>query len=314
MTISTGRNFLHTPGPTNIPDRVLRAMAQPAVDFSTPEFLEMMRSLYADLKRVFRTESSEVVMYASNGHGAWEAALVNALSPGDHVLVPGAGHFSINWAEMAEAFGIVVETLPGDWRHGIDTAAVSAHLKADTDHKIKAVLTVHIDTATSLICDLPAMRKAIDDAGHPALFMVDTVAALGSVDFRMDEWGIDVAVGGSQKGLMQPPGLAFNAVSQKALDASDNATLPRLYWDWKRRMDDAYYKWFCGTPARAPAVCAAGRARHGFRRRTRECLCPPRPVGGSGAPLRQCLGTGQLHFAECGRSARSGEFRDDNPG
>ena len=248
MTISTGRNFLHTPGPTNIPDRVLRAMAQPAVDFSTPEFLEMMRSLYADLKRVFRTESGEVVMYASNGHGAWEAALVNALSPGDHVLVPGAGHFSINWAEMAEAFGIVVETLPGDWRHGIDTAAVSAHLKADTDHKIKAVLTVHIDTATSLICDLPAMRKAIDDAGHPALFMVDTVAALGTVDFRMDEWGIDVAVGGSQKGLMQPPGLAFNAVSQKALDASDNATLPRLYWDWKRRMDDAYYKWFCGTP------------------------------------------------------------------
>ena len=239
MTLSTGRNFLHTPGPTNIPDRVLRAMAQPAVDFSTPEFLEMLRSIYTDLKRVCRTEAGDVILYASNGHGAWEAALVNAFSPGDHVLVPGVGHFSTNWAEMAEAFGIVVETLPGDWRHGIDPAAVAAHLRADTDHRIKAVLTVHIDTATSLICDLPAIRKAIDDAGHPALFMVDTVAALGTVEFRMDDWGVDVAVGGSQKGLMQPPGLAFNAVSQKALDASDRATLPRLYWDWKRRQDEA---------------------------------------------------------------------------
>jgi len=248
MTIATGRNFLHTPGPTNIPDRVLRAMAQPAVDFSTPEFLAMLRSIFADLKRVFRTESGDVIVYASNGHGAWEAALVNALSPGDHVLVPGVGHFSVNWAEMAEAFGIVVETLPGDWRHGVDPAAIEAHLKADTGHRVKAVLTVHTDTATSITADLPAIRRAIDNAGHPALFMVDTVAALGTVEFRMDDWGIDVAVGGSQKGLMQPPGLAFNAVSRKALAVSDGAKLPRLYWDWRRRQDEAYYKWFCGTP------------------------------------------------------------------
>lgn len=247
MAISTGRNFLHTPGPTNIPDRVLRAMMQPAIDFTDPAFLDMVRSCFADLKRVFRTES-EVICYASNGHGAWEAALVNALSPGDHVLVPEAGHFTQNWAEMAEALGLVVDAAPGDWRHAIDPDAIEAALRADKDYAIKAVLTVHTDTATGITSDLPAIGRAIANAGHPALFMVDTVAALGTTEFRMDDWGIDVAVGGSQKGLMQPPGLAFNAVSKKALAAAETATLPRLYWDWHRRLEEAYYKWFCGTP------------------------------------------------------------------
>ncbi len=247
MKPSTGRNFLHTPGPTNIPERVLRAMMQPAMDFSDPVFLDMTRSCFVDLKKIFRTES-EVVCFASNGHGAWEAALVNTLSAGDHVLVPQYGHFTQNWAEMAEAFGIVVDNIPGDWRHAIDPDAIEAHLREDTEHKIKAVLTVHTDTATGITSDLQAMRRAIDNAKHPALYMVDTVAALGTTEFRMDDWGIDVAVGGSQKGLMQPPGLAFNAVSAKALAACETATLPRLYWDWNRRLEEAYYRWFCGTP------------------------------------------------------------------
>lgn len=247
MTVSSGRNFLHTPGPTNIPERVLRAMLQPAVDFTDPNFLAMTQSCFADLKTVFRTES-EVICFASNGHGAWEAALVNTLSPGDKVLVPESGHFTQNWAEMAEAFGIEIVDAPGDWRHAIDPAAIETCLREDKDHAIKAILTVHTDTATGITSDLPAIRRAIDAAGHPALYMVDTVAALGTVDFRMDEWGIDVAVGGSQKGLMQPPGLAFNAVSAKALAACKTAKLPRLYWDWERRMEEAYYRWFCGTP------------------------------------------------------------------
>ncbi len=247
MPTPMGRNFLHTPGPTNIPDRVLRAMNQPAVDFSTPAFLAMMNSVFDDMKRVFRTQGN-VIMYASNGHGAWEAALVNTLSPGDRVLIHDTGHFSANWAEMAEAFGVTVERIPGDWRRGIDADLVEAHLRADTGHSIKALLSVHTDTATGITSDLPTIRRAIDNAKHPALFMVDTVAALATTEFRMDDWGIDVAVGGSQKGLMQPPGLAFNAVSAKALAVSKTARLPSVYWDWNRRLESAYYRRFCGTP------------------------------------------------------------------
>ena len=247
MPVSSGRNFLHTPGPPNIPERVLRAMLQPAVDFTDPNFLAMTQSCFGDLKKVFRTES-EVICFASNGHGAWEAALVNTLSPGDKVLVPTSGHFTQNWAEMAEAFGVEVVEAPGDWRHAISPDSIENSLHKDKGHEIKAVLTVHTDTATGITSDLAALRRAIDNAKHPALYMVDTVAALGTVDFRMDEWGIDVAVGGSQKGLMQPPGLAFNAVSAKALAACKTAKLPRLYWDWERRMEEAYYRWFCGTP------------------------------------------------------------------
>jgi alanine-glyoxylate transaminase/serine-glyoxylate transaminase/serine-pyruvate transaminase len=222
-------------------------MLQPAVDFTDPDFLAMTQSCFADLKKVFRTES-EVICFASNGHGAWEAALVNTLSPGDKVLVPTSGHFTQNWAEMAEAFEIEIVEAPGDWRHAIDPDGIENCLRNDREHAIKAVLTVHTDTATGITSDLPALRRAIDNAKHPALYMVDTVAALGTVDFRMDEWGIDVAVGGSQKGLMQPPGLAFNAASAKALEACKTAKLPRLYWDWERRLEEAYYRWFCGTP------------------------------------------------------------------
>ena len=247
MTFKSGRNFLHTPGPTHIPERVLRAMLQPAVDFTDPNFLELTQSCFADLKKVFKTDSV-VICFASNGHGAWEAALVNTLSPGDRVLVPESGHFTQNWAEMAESFGIVIDSAPGDWRHAIDPDAIETALREDKGHEIKAILTVHTDTATGITSDLAAIGRAIERAGHPALYMVDTVAALGTTEFRMDDWGIDVAVGGSQKGLMQPPGLAFNAVSAKALAATETAELPRLYWDWNRRMEEAYYRWFCGTP------------------------------------------------------------------
>jgi alanine-glyoxylate transaminase/serine-glyoxylate transaminase/serine-pyruvate transaminase len=245
-TIQTGRNFLHTPGPTNIPDRVLSAMMRPAIDMSNPGFGAMVRSCFDDLKTVFKTEG-EVFIYASNGHGAWEAALVNVLSPGDQVLVPEAGHFSFNWGEMARSLGLEAIGIPMDWRRAIDAETVAAKLRADKDHRIKAVLMVHTDTATSVTSDISAMRRAIDDAGHPALFMVDTIAALATVDFRMDEWGVDVAVGASQKGLMQSPGLGFTAASEKALRAHKFATLPRSYWDWSHRQAEEYYAWFCGT-------------------------------------------------------------------
>ncbi len=244
--VDSGRNFLHTPGPTTIPDRVLRAMQRAAVDLADPAFLALAQTCFDDLKRVFRT-AGEVFVYASNGHGAWEAALVNTLSPGDRILVPETGMFSLAWSEMARALGLEPDYLPTDWRHGIDAGEVGARLRQDKEHAIKAVLMVHTDTATAITSDIAAVRRAIDEAGHPALFMVDTIAALATTDFRMDEWGVDVAVGASQKALMQPPGLAYVAANEKALRASDEARLPRIYWDWRRRLADLYYAKFCGT-------------------------------------------------------------------
>lgn len=246
MTIQSGRNFLHTPGPTNIPDRVLRAMMRPAVDLNDADFMEMALSCFGDLQKVFKTDS-KVYIYSANGHGAWEAALVNVLSAGDRVLVPETGHFSFNWSVMAETLGLEVEHLEADWRRAIDPGRLAEHLRADREHRIKAVLMVHTDTATSVTSDIPAVRKALDETGHPALLLVDTIAALATVPFEFDAWGIDVAVAASQKGLMQPPGLAFNAVSQKALQAAEIADLPRNYWDWRRRHGREFYSHFCGT-------------------------------------------------------------------
>lgn len=246
MTIQSGRNFLHTPGPTNIPDRVLRAMMRPAVDLNDADFMEMALSCFGDLQKVFKTDS-KVYIYSANGHGAWEAALVNVLSAGDRVLVPETGHFSFNWSVMAETLGLEVEHLEADWRRAIDPGRLAEHLRADREHRIKAVLMVHTDTATSVTSDIPAVRKALDETGHPALLLVDTIAALATVPFEFDAWGIDVAVAASQKGLMQPPGLAFNAVSQKALQAAESADLPRNYWDWRRRHGREFYSHFCGT-------------------------------------------------------------------
>jgi len=246
MTVLRGRNFLQTPGPTNIPGRILNAMHRPAVEFSGPDFIELSRSCFEDLKPLFRT-SDEMFIYAANGHGAWEAALVNTLSPGDTFLVPHTGNFSASWQRMAEGHNLVAQEIPNDWRNAVDPAAVEEVLKADKNHTIKAVLLVHTDTATSITSDVPAVRKAIDAAGHPALLMVDVIASLLTTDFRMDDWGVDVAVGACQKGLMMPPGLSFTAVSAKGLKAAETALMPRAYWAWADRMERANYRWFCGT-------------------------------------------------------------------
>lgn len=244
--VKRGREFLHTPGPTNILDRILRAMHKAAVDFTAPPFVAMTRSCFEDLKPIFQTQGP-VFMYAANGHGAWEAALSNTMSPGDHLLVPETGNFSMKWGMMAESLGLVIEHLPGDWRHGIDPDAVERHLRDDDEGRIKAVLMIHIDTATGIISDIPAVRQAMDNARHGALFMVDTIASLATVEFQMDEWGVDVALAASQKGLMCPPGIGLTACSEKALHATQSARLPRNYWDWRERMTDAQYIRFCGT-------------------------------------------------------------------
>jgi alanine-glyoxylate transaminase/serine-glyoxylate transaminase/serine-pyruvate transaminase len=246
MTVKRGRNFLLTPGPTPIPERVLNAMHRQPVDFAGPAFLELARSCLEDIRSIFKT-AGPVFVYTASGHGAWEAALSNALSPGERILVPETGNFSAGWKDMAEALGLQAEDLAGDWRHAIDPAQLEARLADDRGHEIKAILAVHTDTATAVTSDIPALRAAIDRAGHPALLMVDTVASLVTTDFRMDEWRVDVAVGASQKGLMLPPGLGFTAASEKALAACQTAIMPRRYWDWRERALAHHYKWFCGT-------------------------------------------------------------------
>jgi len=246
MAAARGRQFFQNPGPTNIPDRILRAMDRPALDFMGGEFRAIAEECYAGLRKVFKTDGA-IVAYAGNGHGAWEAAIVNVFSPGDKVLVPETGYFSLNWGKHAAELGLDVETLPSDWRKGVDPAAVEARLRADKAHTIKAVMQVHNETATGVANRIAEIRKAIDAARHPALYMVDTISSLGSIDFRMDEWKIDIAVGGSQKGLMLPPGMAFTAASDKALKASESARLPRVYWDWRKLVTGNRQTSFNGT-------------------------------------------------------------------
>ena len=231
MTRKTGRHFFANPGPTNIPDSVLRAMDRAPIDFLDPEFMEVYDDAVAGLKRVLGA-SGEVFLYTASGHGAWEATLVNLLSPGDTVLVIESGWFSEGWAAMAEKFGLRTQTVVADWRRGVDPQAVSAALRDDAGHAIKAVLAVHNETSTGMAMPLPEIRAAIDDAGHPALFLVDTISSLGSLAFHMDDWGIDAAVGGSQKGLMLPVGFSFTATSPRAMQAHATARLPRHYFDW----------------------------------------------------------------------------------
>ncbi len=226
-----GRHFLQIPGPTNVPDRVLRAIDAPTIDHRGPGFAELGLELLEGLGRVFGT-TGPVVTYPSSGTGAWEAALVNTLSPGDRVLAFETGHFATLWKALAERLGLEVEWVPGDWRRGADPEAAAEILAADRDHAIRAVMVVHNETSTGVTSRIPEIRAAIDAAGHPALLLVDTISSLGSVDYRHDEWGVDVTVGCSQKGLMLPPGLGFNAIGDKALAASESARLPRAYWEW----------------------------------------------------------------------------------
>ncbi|MEP6657575.1 MAG: aminotransferase class V-fold PLP-dependent enzyme [Betaproteobacteria bacterium] len=244
----SGRHFLQIPGPTNVPDRVLRAIDYPTIDHRGPEFGVLGKAVIAGMKRVFKTQA-DVVIYAASGTGAWEAAFVNTLSPGDRVLMAETGHFSTLWKKLAERLGLVVEWMPGDWRHGADPAAIEAHLQADGAHAIKAVCVVHNETSTGAVTRVRAVRDAIERTRHPALLLVDTISSLGSIDYRHDEWGVDVSISGSQKGLMLPPGLSFNAISPKALAASGIAKLPRSYWDWGDMLASNSTGFFPYTPA-----------------------------------------------------------------
>lgn len=246
MSVANGRAFLATPGPTNIPDRVLQAMMRPAEELNSGAIVGLTESLLADLKRVFRTQA-ETFIYAANGHGGWEAALTNVLSRGDKVLVLASGRFAVGWGEMAAFMGADVEVLPGSWRAAVDPEAVAERLRRDSGHAIKAVLMVQIDTASGVVNDVPAVRRAIDAAGHPALFMVDGVASVGCMEFEMDAWGVDVAMSAAQKGLMTSPGLAFVAANAKAMQAHGDADMRTLYWDWTSRMNVLAYMKHCGT-------------------------------------------------------------------
>ncbi|MGA8552275.1 MAG: aminotransferase class V-fold PLP-dependent enzyme [Stellaceae bacterium] len=244
----SGRHFLQIPGPTNVPDRVLQAIAAPTIDHRGPDFAELGKDIVAGMKRVFQTGET-VIVYPSSGTGAWEAALANTLSPGDRVLMFETGHFASLWRAMAERLGLDIEFVPGDWRRGVDPALVEEKLAGDREHRVKAVCVVHNETSTGVASRIPEIRSAIDRAGHPALFMVDTISSLGSIDYRHDEWRVDVTVAGSQKGLMLPPGLGFNAVSKKALAACESAKLPRSYWDWQAMRETGETGFFPYTPA-----------------------------------------------------------------
>jgi alanine-glyoxylate transaminase/serine-glyoxylate transaminase/serine-pyruvate transaminase len=248
MDFKSGRHFLQIPGPTNVPDRVLRAMARPTIDHRGPEFSRLAREVLEGLKQVFKTADSAVI-YPSSGTGAWEAALVNTLSPGDKVLMFETGHFATLWRNLAVRLGLEVEFVPGDWRHGVDPAMVEAKLGEDRGRAIKAVGVVHNETSTGVTSRVAEIRRAIDRVGHPALFMVDTISSLASMDYRHDEWGVDVTVCCSQKGLMLPPGLGLNAVSGKALAASKSARLPKSYWDWEAMLSSNKSGFFPYTPA-----------------------------------------------------------------
>ncbi len=248
MAHLAGRHFLQIPGPTNVPDRVLRAINSATIDHRGPEFQRLGLDVLAGMKQVFKTKGA-VVIFPASGTGAWEAALVNTLSPGDKVLMYETGQFATLWLNMANKLGIVPEFIKGDWRHGADPAAIEARLTEDRKHEIKAVCVVHNETSTGATSRIGEVRKAIDRARHPALFMVDTISSLASIDYRHDEWGVDVTVAGSQKGLMLPPGLSFNAVGDKALAASKSARLPRSYWSWDEMITANKNGFFPYTPA-----------------------------------------------------------------
>ena len=244
----SGRHFLQIPGPTNVPDRVLRALSRPTIDHRGPEFALLAREVLSGVKEVFMT-ASPVVIYPGSGTGAWEASLVNTLSPGDKVLMFETGHFASLWKEVATKMGLEVDYLAGDWRHGADPDVVYAKLAEDRSHSYKAVCVVHNETSTGVVSRIGEIRKQIDAARHPALLLVDTISSLGSIEYRHDAWGVDVTVGCSQKGLMLPPGISFNAISEKAVAASKTAKLPRAYWDWQPMLRDNSAGFFPYTPS-----------------------------------------------------------------
>ena len=248
MSESQGRHFLQIPGPSPVPDRILQAISRQVIDHRGPEFKRLGQEVLEGCRSVFKT-SGPVVIYPSSGTGAWEAAIVNTLSPGDKVLMVETGHFASLWRQMAERWGLEVDFMPGDWRRGADPNAIEAKLAEDRRHTIKAVMVVHNETSTGVTSRVGEVRKAIDKVGHPALFMVDTISSLGSVDYRHDEWAVDVTVSCSQKGLMLPPGLGFTAISDKAIAASKSNRMPRSYWDWAEMLKPNANGFFPYTPA-----------------------------------------------------------------
>ena len=247
----SGRHFLQIPGPSPVPDRILRAISFPTIDHRGPEFGVLGRKVLADIKRLFKTQHP-VIIYSASGTGAWEAALINTLSPGHRILIFETGHFATLWGQMAQALGLEPEFLglPGidGWRRGVQADMIEARLREDTGHSVKAVCVVHSETSTGVVSDITSVRRAIDAARHPALLMVDTISGLASADYRHDEWGVDVAVAGSQKGLMLPPGISFNALSPRAIAASKTAKLPRSYWDWAGMLEANKNGYFPYTP------------------------------------------------------------------
>ena len=243
-----GRHFLQIPGPSPVPDRILRAMDMPVIDHRGPEFQRLGKRVLSGIKTIFKC-SGPVVIYPASGTGAWEAALVNALSPGDKVLMAETGHFASLWQTMAKRLGLEPELIPTDWRTGAPADAIEARLKEDKEHAIKAVCVVHNETSTGATSRIDEVRRAIDNAGHPALLMVDTISGLGSIDYRHDEWGVDVTVSGSQKGLMLPPGLSFNALGEKALAAAKKSTFPKSFWGWEEMVAINATGFFPYTPA-----------------------------------------------------------------
>ena len=248
MAYQPGRHFLQIPGPTNTPLPVLAAIAKPTIDHRGPEFGKLGREVLAGIRTIFKT-SGPVIIYPASGTGAWEAALVNTLSPGDKVLMFETGWFATLWQKMGRRLGLEAEFIEGDWRSGVDASLIEARLADDKERAIKAVCVVHNETSTGVASNVPAVRKAIDAVGHPALLMVDTISSLGSIDYRHEEWGVDVTVGGSQKGLMLPPGLSFNAISEKALAAAKAARMPRSFWDWEDMLAANEKGYFPYTPA-----------------------------------------------------------------
>ena len=248
MSYHAGRHFLQIPGPTNVPDRVLRAIDRATIDHRGPEFGALGREVLAGMQAVFQTRSP-VIIFPGSGTGAWEAALVNTLDPGARILMAETGQFATLWKNMAQRLGLDPEFIPGDWRHGADAEAIRERLQADTTHEIKAVCVVHNETSTAVTTRIPPVRAAIDAAKHPALLMVDTISSLGSIDYRHDEWGVDVTIGGSQKGLMLPPGLSFNALSDRALAAAKASGMPKSYWSWEEMLAPNKSGYFPYTPA-----------------------------------------------------------------
>ncbi len=248
MSTPQGHHFLQIPGPSPVPERVLQAMHKQIIDHRGPEFARLGRDVLAGCQAIFQT-GNPVIIYPSSGTGAWEAAIVNTLSPGDKVLMVETGHFATLWQKMAARFGLEVDFIRGDWRHGVDPAAIEAKLAEDATRAIKAVMVVHNETSTGVLSRIPDIRAAMDRADHPALLLVDTISSLGSADYRHDEWGVDVTVSCSQKGLMLPPGLGFNAISDKALEASRRNTMPRSYWDWQEMLKPNANGFFPSTPA-----------------------------------------------------------------